>query len=81
MEIKITPRKATDRGGYACMLLKQNIPLGRPDWKLTTCPRCGRECWALPLLKVAEAQGAVAVCTECALREGAQGCPPCGGEN
>ena len=72
MEIKITPRKATDRGGYACMPLKQNIPLGRPDWKLTTCPRCGRECWARPLLKVAEDQGAVAVCTECALREGAQ---------
>ncbi len=72
MEIKITPRKAEDRGGYACMPLKQNIPLGRPDWKLTACPRCGRECWARPLLRVAEAQGAVAVCTECALREGAQ---------
>ena len=72
MEIKITQRKATDRGGYAFMPLKENIPLGRPDWRLTTCPRCGRECWAQPLLKIAIAQDAVALCTECALREGAE---------
>ncbi|MCM1219476.1 MAG: alanine racemase [Lachnospiraceae bacterium] len=72
MEIKIAPRKATDRGGYACMPLKQNVPKGKHNWELTSCPRCGRECWRQPQIVCAEAQGAVAVCTECALREGAQ---------
>lgn len=33
---------------------------------------CGRECWEMPLLAVAKAQGASALCTECALRQGAE---------
>lgn len=70
MEISITPRKATDRGGYACMPLRQNVPQGRDGWEPTTCPRCGRECWRMPLIKIALAQGAAALCTECALRAG-----------
>lgn len=72
MQIKIRPRTAADRGGYACMPLKRNVPKGKLNWELATCPRCGRECWRLPQTLYAEAQGAVALCTECALREGAQ---------
>lgn len=72
IKVKIAPRRATDRGGYACMPLRKNVPKGRSDWELTTCPECGRECWKIPLLKVALAQGAVAICTECAIRKGAK---------
>ena len=71
MNVTIWPRKSTDRGGYACMPLKQNIPNGRSDWKLEVCSNCGRECWETPLLQVAKAQGAIALCTECAIRKGA----------
>ena len=51
------------------MPMKQNIPVGKPDWILGTCPECGRECWITPLLKAALSQGAVALCTECAIRK------------
>lgn len=73
MKITIRPWSGSDRGGYICMPLRQNVPQGRPEWRLTRCPECGRECWAddklqqLPL-----SQGATALCTECALRKGQQ---------
>lgn len=70
MNVTIRSRKLTDRGGYACMPLKQNVPKGRADWKSAVCPNCGRECWEMPLLKVAKAQEAIALCTECAIRKG-----------
>lgn len=70
MNIKIWPRASTDRGGYACMPMKKNISVGKPDWILATCPECGRECWITPILKTALSQGAVALCTECAIRKG-----------
>lgn len=70
MNVKITPRKATDRGGIACMPLLANIPEGHADWKLTTCPVCGTQCWETPLLAVAKSQGAQAYCTMCALKAG-----------
>lgn len=73
INVKIEPRKATDRGGYACMPLKKNIPQGRPDWELTSCPICGRECWRQPLIERALSQGALALCTECAIRKGITG--------
>lgn len=66
--IKIAPRKSTDRGGYICMLLADNVPEGRPNWKLTACPECGRECWYRPAAEIAKVQGAAALCTMCALR-------------
>lgn len=71
MSVTISPRKPTDRGGYACMPLKRNVPQGREDWTLTNCPECGAECWRQPLIEVAEQSGAVALCTMCALRKGA----------
>lgn len=72
MDLKISPRNKNDRGGVACMPLRRNVPEGREGWKLTTCPNCGRECWEMPLLDVVKAQGASALCTECALRQGAE---------
>lgn len=41
MNIKIWPRKKNDKGGYACMPLKKNVPEGHDGWRLTTCPECG----------------------------------------
>lgn len=72
MDLKISPRNKNDRGGVACMPLRRNVPEGREGWKLTTCPNCGRECWEMPLLDVVKAQGASALCTECALKQGAE---------
>lgn len=69
MNVKLQPRGIMDKGGYACMPLRKNIPVGRKDWSLTVCPECGRECWAMPYLKIAKMQGAAALCTECALRK------------
>lgn len=71
MNVSIQPRKTTDRGGFACMPLKQNVPVGHDDWKLTTCPECGEECWETPLLQTVKEQGAIALCTVCALTKGA----------
>lgn len=72
MDLRISPRSRNDRGGVACMPLRRNVPEGRTGWKLTTCPNCGRECWEIPMLAVAKAQGASALCTECALRQGTE---------
>lgn len=73
MQISITPRKETDRGGVVLMPLLRNIPVGRKEWELTTCPKCGAKCWRDPLTDyVVENQGATAMCTFCALREGAK---------
>ena len=69
--LSIRPRTARDRGGYICCPLKSNIPVGRENWTLTNCPECGAECWRSPLTAQAEASGAVALCTMCALRKGA----------
>jgi len=71
INIEITPRKASDRGGYACMPLKKYVPRGHAGWELTICPECGRECWLRPLLKAVIAQGATILCTECAIKKGA----------
>ena len=72
MEMKIEPRKATDRGGFYCMPLRVNVPDPKNrDWELTRCPECGAECWRNPALaKIVEAQGAKGLCTMCALKKG-----------
>jgi len=70
MNLRIEPRKPTDRGGYYCMPLKKNVPHGHDDWQPDVCPECGRECWRLPLAEIAEASGAKPLCTECALKKG-----------
>ena len=73
MKVKIWPRDKTERGGYACMPMKKNISIGHDEWKLTTCPECGRECWRLPEHEKLEKQGVICLCTECALKKGAAG--------
>lgn len=56
------------------MPLKKNVPHPRTaDWKLKTCPECGRECWyqtnnAKLILQVNPDMKFV--CTECALKAG-----------
>ncbi len=68
MEVKIKPRKATDRGGYYCMPLYTNIQHGKPGWRITQCPECGAKCWRIPLAEIAEKQGARGLCTMCAIK-------------
>ena len=38
MDIKIWPRGPEEKGGYAMMPMKKNIPVGRNGWELDTCP-------------------------------------------
>ncbi len=56
------------------MPLRSNIPDPRSsDWKLTTCPHCGRECWYQTenagILKAMQPDVKF-LCTECALSAG-----------
>lgn len=74
MNVKIWPRSSNNKGGYACMPMKKNIPSGRKNWKLKKCPECGRECWETPIMRtVVEQQNVIALCTECALKKGISG--------
>lgn len=69
MNITIKPWKPGD-GGLICLPLRSNIPDAskHPDWRLVTCPRCGRVCWEPELARQVKATGVTGVCTECALR-------------
>ncbi len=56
------------------MPLRRNIPApGSSDWQLTTCPRCGMECWYqtenAEILKAMQPDTKF-LCTECALNAG-----------
>ena len=70
MNIKIEPRKTTDRGGYLMLPLIKNIPYPANDtWKKSTCPKCGAECWDRQLPPgFTEDMFSGKMCTECALR-------------
>ena len=49
----LVPHEAGD-GGILAMPLRDNIPdPGRDDWKLTTCPVCGAECWETEIARQA----------------------------
>lgn len=37
MEVKIWPRGPKEKGGYAMMPMRKNIPVGRDGWELTQC--------------------------------------------
>lgn len=71
MKVKISQWKPGD-GGVICLPLRSNIPdaSNNPDWRLTTCPRCGRECWEPELARQVMAKGVTGAYTECALRAG-----------
>lgn len=48
----IRPRYRGERGGTLTMSMKKNIPEPKhKDWKLTTCPRCGQQCWESELAR------------------------------
>ena len=72
-EVTVTPHKVGD-GGILAMPLKANVPdPQRDDWRLTTCPVCGAECWETDLARQAMATEPElrAACTACALKAGA----------
>jgi len=75
LNVKITPHKPGD-GGILAMPLRSNIPdPQRGDWKLTTCPICGSECWESDLHReTLKAEPDLrAACTMCALKAGLSG--------
>lgn len=65
-------KKRSGRGGYLMMPLVANIPKPcDPEWKRTTCPSCGQECWERPLPAGIDSSFFDGVlCTECALKKG-----------
>ena len=72
MQIIITPRQPGD-GVILALPMEQNIPNpDRADWKLVSCPVCGRGCWETELARrvMAMEPDLKAACTECALRAG-----------
>lgn len=68
----IQPRKATDKGGWLCMPLADNVPNGKKGWRKIHCPICGDMCWKRPedetLILYNGLNGAA--CTQCALKMG-----------
>lgn len=71
MNIRIEPRKTTDRGGYLMMPLVENVLYPINDtWKKTTCPKCNSECWDRRLPPgITEDMFAGKLCTRCALEK------------
>lgn len=70
MKEMIRPRYKGERGGTLTMSMKKNIPEPKhKDWKLTTCPRCGQQCWESELARecLKKDKTLKALCTECAL--------------
>ena len=60
------------KASIAMMPLRKNVPQGRNDWQLTTCPRCGRECWYQSKNSEILKQFVTDIsflCTECALQQ------------
>lgn len=69
MQGKIWSRGPKETGGILMMPMRKNVPEGRPGWKLTLCPACGRKCWERPLQEQLIKKGVTTLCTECAIRE------------
>lgn len=71
MEIKLWPHKPGD-GGILMLPTVRNVTAPRhPDWRMVKCPKCGGDCWEGDgHREIIRAEGVVAWCTECALREG-----------
>lgn len=58
---------------YVCMPMVIERPFAQPDWNLTTCPYCERECWDRPVDYETEKRirqhQAVKVCRDCAIKK------------
>lgn len=63
-------KKRSGRGGYLVMPLVKNIPKPcDPEWKQTTCPSCGQECWERPLpAGIDRSSFGDELCTECVVK-------------
>lgn len=74
--IDLSPRYKSDRGGFLCLPMEQNlngddVKAKHPDWELMECPGCGRGCWKPGGVdELVEKQGVQLLCTECALSAG-----------
>ena len=70
MDVKMEPRKMSDRGRWLMMPLRVNVPdPGDGTWQLSSCPECGRECWSRQLPEgFTEEMFAGRLCTMCALK-------------
>lgn len=72
-DMKIEPRKQSDRGGWLCMPLVSSAPEGKEGWEKVQCPVCGELCWKRPedtgVIHKSKLDGAC--CTLCALKKGA----------
>jgi hypothetical protein len=70
MNVKMWPRKSTDRGGMLMLPLVENIPVGKEGWEKINCPMCGDECWLKPeakeIINAASLSGAA--CTMCCIK-------------
>lgn len=73
MNTQIWPHQPGDNG-ILVLPMVINIPTpNHSDWHLVKCPKCGGECWESDRHReIIRAEGLVAWCTECALREGAK---------
>lgn len=71
MNVRIEPRKTTDRGGYLMLPLKKNVPQPKDEtWEAVICPKCGCECWDRPLPEgFTEEMFSGKLCTMCAIKE------------
>ena len=75
-KVDISPRKDTDRGGFLCLPLAENlsgddVKARHPEWERMKCPNCGRECWKpAGVEELQEKQGVQLLCTMCALEAG-----------
>lgn len=67
--LRLTPRPEGQKGGIGMMPLRKNIPKPRNGWRLTKCPKCGRECWLTISREEQEKMQIKLMCTECALME------------
>ena len=68
----VTTVSSNLKAPIAMMPLRKNVPQGRNDWQLTTCPRCGRECWYQSKNSEILKQFITDIsflCTECALQQ------------
>ena len=73
-KLRMEPRKITDRGGWLCMPLVQNVPEGKEGWEKVHCSVCGELCWKRPedagVIYHSKLDGAC--CTLCALKKGSE---------
>lgn len=65
----IYPYRKGDKG-IVCLPLARNIPNPKhEDWAIVRCNKCGEACWESDNARKVIADGNIAYCTACALKE------------